>query len=68
MSALGSMQEGVSRPYLTISLTHVLRFLREYIRQNWEYVGHAQFKDPVFGFLVKLERATRGDMIQPLQK
>jgi hypothetical protein len=29
-------------------------------REHWEFVRHAQFKDPVFGFLVTLEKAIQG--------
>lgn len=60
MVAFGAVKEEVVRPYLTISLGHVLRFLQDYIRQNWEFVRHAQFKDPAFGFLVTLEKASQG--------
>ena len=62
MVAFGAVKEEVTKPYLTISLGHVLRFLQDYIRQNWEFVRHAQFKDPVFGFLVTLEKASQGTM------
>ena len=62
MVAFGAVKEEVIRPYLTISLGHVLRFLQDYIRQNWEFVRHAQFKDSVFGFLVTLEKASQGAM------
>lgn len=33
---------------------------QSYIRQNWEFVRYAQFKDPVFGFLVTIEKAMQG--------
>jgi hypothetical protein len=47
--------------YQVISLAHVTKFLREYIRQHWDVLRHAQFKDPAFGFLVTLEKAERGN-------
>lgn len=58
--AFGSMKDGDNKAYLTISLGHVARFLQGYIREHWEFVRHAQFKDPVFGFLVTLEKAMQG--------
>ncbi len=58
--AFGSVKAEVTKPYLMISLGHVLGFLQDYIRQNWEFVRHAQFKDPVFGFLVTIEKAMQG--------
>ena len=32
-------------------------FLRGYIRQYWDVLHHADFKDPAFGYLVLLEKA-----------
>lgn len=58
--AFGSVKAEVTKPYLMISLGHVLGFLQDYIRQNWEFVRYAQFKDPVFGFLVTIEKAMQG--------
>lgn len=60
MVAFGSVNESNAKPYLKISLGHVLSFLQDYIREHWEFVRHAQFKDPVFGFLVTLEKAMQG--------
>lgn len=60
MVAFGSVKDGDNSAYRTISLGHVARFLQGYIRQHWEFVRHAQFKDPVFGFLVTLEKAMQG--------
>lgn len=55
-STLGEQEEKVCR---TISLGQVVRFLQDYLRQHWEVLHHAQFKDPAFGFLVTLEKALR---------
>lgn len=60
MLAFGSVNEADTKPYLKISLGHVVSFLQDYIREHWEFVRHAQFKDPVFGFLVTLEKAMQG--------
>ena len=43
-----------------ISLGHVQKFLEEYLREHWDVLCHAQFKDPAFGFEVLLEKARRG--------
>jgi hypothetical protein len=37
-----------------------LVFLRDCICTHWEVLQQAQVKDPVFGFLVMLEKARRG--------
>lgn len=56
--AFGSLPGSPGGPrYKFISLGHVEQFLRDYIREHWEVVRHAQFKDPAFGFLVMLEKA-----------
>ncbi len=44
---------------LSLSLGHVVEFLQDYIREHWEVLGQAQFKDPAFGFLITLEKARR---------
>ncbi|MCF6282071.1 MAG: hypothetical protein L3J28_07645 [Candidatus Polarisedimenticolaceae bacterium] len=45
------------RNYQVIDLGHVVQFLQEYLRQHWEVLHHAQFKDPALGFLMTLEKA-----------
>lgn len=46
--------------YEVISLGHVRDFLEAYIREHWDVLCHAQFKDPAFGFEMMLEKARRG--------
>ena len=43
--------------YATIPMGHVVGFLQNYLRQHWEVLRHAQFKDPAFGVLATLEKA-----------
>jgi hypothetical protein len=51
----------LGRPrYDVVSLGHIEQFLRDYISEHWEVLHQAQFKDPVFGFLVMLEKGHRG--------
>jgi hypothetical protein len=59
--AFGStaLSEDVSK-HAAISLGHVTNFLRDYIRLHWDILRNADFKDPTFGFLVVLEKATKG--------
>lgn len=45
---------------LVVPLGHIVRFLQEYLDQYWEVLRHAQFKDPVFGFMMTLHKALRG--------
>lgn len=51
--------------YLMVSLAHVTAFLRNYLRQYWDVLHHAQFKDPAFSFLMTLEKADRGSTEDP---
>lgn len=51
---------GTSRKYHTVALGHAVRFLQDYLREHWDVLRHADHKDPVFGFLVMLEKAGRG--------
>ena len=56
--AFGSGTESVEgRHYEVIDLGHVVQFLQDYLRQHWEVLRHAQFKDPALGFLMTLEKA-----------
>ena len=59
--AFGSLPpESNGRKYTVISLGHVREFLEAYIREHWDVLCHAQFKDPAFGFEIMLEKARRG--------
>ena len=56
--AFGSGTKSVAgRHYEVIDLGHVVQFLQHYLRQHWEVLRHAQFKDPALGFLMALEKA-----------
>ena len=46
--------------YTALSLGHVHEFLVAYIREHWNLLCHAQFKDPALGFEMILEKARRG--------
>ncbi len=50
---------GTAANYRIISLGHVVQFLQDYLREHWQVLHHAQFKDPAFGFLMTLEKALR---------
>jgi hypothetical protein len=63
MVVFGSRTGPEDLAYQAISLGHVVRFLQEYLRGNWEVLRHAEFKDPVFGFIVMLEKALRVDEV-----
>ncbi len=45
-----------SYKYKTISLNHILNFLKEYINNNWEFFKTANYKDQGLGFMVTLEK------------
>ena len=58
--AFGSTVEANGGRYTVLSLGHILEFLRQYLRDHWEVLRHAESKDPAFGFLVMAEKALRG--------
>lgn len=61
MVACGLVRPQEAHPvYVTIPMGHVVEFLQKYLRRHWEVLRHAQFKDPVFGFLATLEKARQG--------
>ena len=45
------------RRFQLISLAHVTEFLRSYLREHWQVLRHAQFRDPVISLLITLEKA-----------
>lgn len=60
--AFGALPASSGRPkFDVVSLGHIETFLQEYICEHWEVLRHAQFKDPVFGFLVMQEKGRRGE-------
>lgn len=48
------------RRFQVIPLARVSEFLRKYLREHWEILHHVQFKDPVLGLLMTLEKAAGG--------
>jgi hypothetical protein len=55
--AFGSSRGSGTARHKVILLGHVVRFLADYIREHWEVLRPAQFKDPVFGLFVSMEKA-----------
>lgn len=49
-----------SRGPVVVPLGHVVRFLRNYLREQWDTLRHVQITNPAFGFLAALEKAERG--------
>lgn len=60
MVAFGSTAPSGSQRYRVILLGHVVEHLRRYLRDNWDVLHSADFKEPAFGFLMTLEKAGRG--------
>ena len=57
MVAFGGSADSVRRePFTTVSMRHVVVFLRAYLRDNWAVLRHAQFRDPAFGVLALIEK------------
>lgn len=58
--AFGTSPPDEANPgYQVLLLNEVTDFLNNYIREYWDILHHAHFKDPAFGFLVTLEKARR---------
>ena len=45
--------------YTTLTLGHIADFIAEYLDLHWEVLRHAQFKHPVLGLFMILEKARR---------
>jgi hypothetical protein len=59
--AFGSTRGDLRNPlFQQIMLDHVIHFLQSYLRDHWELLRHAQFKDPALGFLATTEKALHG--------
>lgn len=48
---------GLGYPYEIMLLGDVVRDVRQFLRDHWEVIHHAQFKDPALGFLMTLEKS-----------
>ncbi len=59
MLAFGSTVDSSPRGFQAISLQHVTRYLRAYIRENWDVLRHAQIRQQAFGLLALLEQVER---------
>lgn len=47
------------RGFRALTLTHVTGFLREYLRDHWAVLRHAQIRHPALGYLALLEQVER---------
>jgi hypothetical protein len=56
MVSFGSTPPGGFHRHGVILLGHVVEFLRSCLRQNWDALRTAEFKDPAFGFLMTVEK------------
>lgn len=57
MVAFGVRAGGRTGPVAaTVRLGRVTEYLRSYLGDHWDVLRHAQFKDPVLGFLMTLEK------------
>jgi hypothetical protein len=67
MVAFGDIADD-DRPstWMTVSMRHVVVFLQEHLRQNWEVLRHAQIRDPALAVLALLEKWGTTAQIQRL--
>lgn len=56
--AFGSvLEKNLGYPCQAMALGHLVRFIQGYVREHWDVLRHAQFKDPSLGLLMTLEKA-----------
>ncbi|MEZ5318347.1 MAG: hypothetical protein R2752_13185 [Vicinamibacterales bacterium] len=61
MVAFGSVTDAEgSQRWHTVPMSHVVEFLRTYLRDYWDVLRHAQIKDPTIGVLALLEKFGAG--------
>lgn len=58
--AFGSTVSEGDRPYLSVPLGHVTRYLETWLEEHWGVLRHTQLKDPVLAFLSTLAKAREG--------
>lgn len=57
MVAFGSASDpGTVKGWTTVSMPHVVEFLRSYLHGHWDVLRHAQIKDPTLAVLTLLEK------------
>lgn len=57
MVAFGSAPEpGHGGNWTTVPMSHVVHFLRTYLREDWAVLRHTQIKDPTLGILALMEK------------
>jgi hypothetical protein len=60
--AFGSEADAVPPvPSLEISHAHLIRFLQDHLRSHWQLFRQMHTRDPVFGFLLLMEKAFRAE-------
>lgn len=60
--AFGSEADAVPPvPSLEIAHAHVIRFLQDHMRTHWDVFRHVHTSDPVFGYLLLMEKAFRAE-------
>ena len=52
----GAEQPHRERQWRTVPMSHVIRFIRTFLREHWDVLHHAQFKDSTLGLLALLEK------------
>lgn len=57
MVAFGSVRPAGVHKYRIVLLRDVIGYLQRHLRDHWDVVHHADFKDPAFSFLMMLEKA-----------
>ncbi len=43
-------------PWITVPMGHIVRFLRNYLKEHWDVLSHAQIRDPALGMLALMEK------------
>jgi len=56
--AFGTIMPDLDPGYQTISLGHVIDYIKGYLVENWEVFRVAEFKDPAMGFLATMIKSS----------
>ncbi len=57
--AFGGEPQEPPEGYHVVTMEHVVGYLRDYLREYWDVLRHAESKDPALGMLVAIQKAER---------
>ncbi len=64
--AFGAAPDPVPTTFHAVTLSHVIRFLADYVHRNWHVLRHVQLKDPALAVLALLEKTRDEPRTHPI--